>query len=193
MVFFMLEASALTQRNINACFLSVSFLPVSPGVWRPFHQRSGPLSDPGRTVWIYLFANDSTVRTHVCIIQLDRSRPVAPLILPCALISQGDACAAAPRAVCVFPRGLCHVLASDQHPGRTLDPLKANSARLHEPFARGYDICFMPSLFDTVITRWLQCCVLTTSLDTVHKAAMVALYPLCPGCQRRFSDTIKGS
>ncbi len=36
-----------------------------------------------------------------------------------ALLSQGDAGAAAAGAVCVFPRGLCHVPASHQCSGRT--------------------------------------------------------------------------
>lgn len=40
-------------------------------------------------------------------------------LLP-SLTPQGNDCAAATRAVRVLPRGLRHVSASDQHPGRDL-------------------------------------------------------------------------
>lgn len=54
-------------------------------------------------------------------IWLDRSSGEAPLILLRSLIPQGSDCVAAARAVRVFPRGLRHVPAPDQHPGRTRD------------------------------------------------------------------------
>lgn len=48
----------------HSLFPSFSVFLVSPGVWRPFHQRSGSLPDSHCSVWPYLSANDPTVSIH---------------------------------------------------------------------------------------------------------------------------------
>lgn len=177
---------------MSTCSCLFSPLLVPSGVWRLFHQCSGSLPDPRCSLWPYLSANDSAVSTHTdththsqfghwcivigcillecreiirkegCFYHSQWKTGKAPLTLVSPL-SQGGAGAAAARAVCLFPRGLCHVPAPHQCSGRTLWLLPAGS---------GSEITWVTaaSQFNFLLLRFLKKWLIVLSLHhPVHR------------------------